>query len=97
MSLKSFFFFGLAFDSGLELICDAPGKKYPIHLCPLLIRCGGRWWRKKKKKKKTKKKKNERRKRWRSSSNSYQGNKANSTDRYCFAAYKETNKETKIE
>ena len=23
---------GLAFDSGLKLICDAPGKKSPIHL-----------------------------------------------------------------
>ena len=23
--------FGLAFDSGLKLICDAPGKKSPIH------------------------------------------------------------------
>ena len=25
--------FGLACDSGLKLICDAPGKKTPIHLC----------------------------------------------------------------
>ena len=29
---KSWEKFGLAFDSGLKLISDAPGKKSPIHL-----------------------------------------------------------------
>ena len=33
MAKKSRKRFGLAFDSGLKLICDAPRKKSPIHLC----------------------------------------------------------------
>ena len=29
--------FGLAFDSGLKLIRDAPGKKSPIHLLQVIL------------------------------------------------------------
>ena len=32
-SKKSQIKFGLAFDSSLKVICEAPGKKSPIHLC----------------------------------------------------------------